>query len=94
MVKPGTICVVLSLDLSYMWHLHQLDFKIAFMHGTIAKIVYMHQPPCFVDPSWTDYVALVKCSLSSLKQAHRAWYQDFASIIAQIGFVNNSCDLS
>ncbi|GJY78084.1 ribonuclease H-like domain-containing protein [Tanacetum coccineum] len=33
-VKPGTIQTVLSLAISRHWHVHQLDIKNAFLHGT------------------------------------------------------------
>ncbi|GJS43663.1 ribonuclease H-like domain-containing protein [Tanacetum coccineum] len=32
-VKPATIRTVLSLATSRHWHVHQLDFKNAFLHG-------------------------------------------------------------
>lgn len=34
MVKPGTIRTVLTLALSRVWPVHQLDGKNAFLHGT------------------------------------------------------------
>ncbi|XP_056685530.1 uncharacterized mitochondrial protein AtMg00810-like [Spinacia oleracea] len=36
-VKPATICTVLSIALSKGWCLHQLDVKNAFLHGTLAE---------------------------------------------------------
>nr|GFB83071.1 ribonuclease H-like domain-containing protein [Tanacetum cinerariifolium] len=44
-VKPDTIQTVLSLALSLHWSVHQVDVKNAFLHGDLAKTVYMHQPP-------------------------------------------------
>nr|GEU70300.1 uncharacterized mitochondrial protein AtMg00810-like [Tanacetum cinerariifolium] len=41
-VKPTTICTVLSLALSHNWRIHQLDVKNAFLNGDLSKIVYMH----------------------------------------------------
>ncbi|GJU33320.1 ribonuclease H-like domain-containing protein [Tanacetum coccineum] len=48
-VKPATIRTVLSLAVSQTWPIHQLDVKNAFLNGDLSKIVYMHQPPGFVD---------------------------------------------
>ncbi|GKA51408.1 ribonuclease H-like domain-containing protein, partial [Tanacetum coccineum] len=60
-VKLTTIRTVLSLAASRHWHVHQLDVNNAFLHGTLSKTVYMHQPPGFQDPRRHDHV------LNSLK---------------------------
>nr|GEU84220.1 ribonuclease H-like domain-containing protein [Tanacetum cinerariifolium] len=48
-VKPATIRMALSLVLSRKWPIHQLDVKNSFLNGDLSEIVYMHQPPGFVD---------------------------------------------
>nr|GEV54533.1 ribonuclease H-like domain-containing protein [Tanacetum cinerariifolium] len=68
-VKPGTIRTVLSLALSRHWPIHHLDVKNSFLHGDLAKTVYMHQPPGFWDPAHPDHVCLLQRSLYGLKQA-------------------------
>ncbi|GJR51224.1 ribonuclease H-like domain-containing protein [Tanacetum coccineum] len=54
-VKPTTIRIVLSIDVSRNWPIHQLDVKNAFLHGHLSKTIYMHQPSGFVDPHILDY---------------------------------------
>jgi hypothetical protein len=39
-VKPATICTVLSLVVSNDWPIHQLDVKSAFLHGTLSETIY------------------------------------------------------
>ena len=71
-VKPATIRAVLSIALSNSWQIHQLDVKNASLHGNLNETVYMHQPMDFRDPTYPDYVCLLKKSLYGLKQAPRA----------------------
>ncbi|GJU84109.1 DNA helicase, partial [Tanacetum coccineum] len=70
-VKPATICTVLSLAVSCDWPIHQLDVKNAFLHGQLSETVYIHQPLGFVDSSHPDYVCHLQLSLYRLKQAPR-----------------------
>ncbi|GJU55217.1 ribonuclease H-like domain-containing protein [Tanacetum coccineum] len=93
-VKPATIHIVLSLALSRDWPVHQLDVNNAFLHGSLSKIVYMHQPPGFNDLDHPDYVCLLQRSFYGLKQAPRAWYQCFTSYVTRVGFHHSKSDSS
>ncbi|GKE15700.1 ribonuclease H-like domain-containing protein [Tanacetum coccineum] len=66
-VKPGTIRTVLSLAASRHCPIHQLDVKIAFLHGDLSEMVYMYQPPGFRDSVHPDYK---KYAVEILKRAH------------------------
>ncbi|GJY44910.1 ribonuclease H-like domain-containing protein [Tanacetum coccineum] len=83
-VKPATIRTILSLAVSRDWPIHQLDVKNDFLHGHLSEIVYMHQPPGFVDPNKPNYVCHLQRSLYGLKQAPRAWFQRFASYATRV----------
>jgi hypothetical protein len=39
-VKPVTVCTVLSLALSQDWPIHQLDVKNHFLHGMLTGTAY------------------------------------------------------
>jgi hypothetical protein len=70
-VKPATVCTVLSIAVSRDWPIQQLDMKNAFLHGTLTETVYCSQPTGFVDPAHPDLVCRMKKSLYGLKQAPR-----------------------
>jgi len=93
-VKPVTICTVISIVISQSWTIHQLDVKNAFLHDYLNEKVYMHQPMGFCDKSRPNHVCLLKKSLYGLKQAPRAWYQRFAYFVATIGFSHNKSNHS
>jgi hypothetical protein len=78
--------IVLSLVVSSSWPIHQLDVKNTFLHGTFNETVYCQQPSGFENLSSPDLVCLLHISLYGLKQAHRAWFHCFATIIQTLGF--------
>jgi histone deacetylase 1/2 len=89
-VKPATVCTVLSLALERSWPVHQLDVKNAFLHGTLTETVYYSQPTGFVDSSRPDFICRLNKSLYGLKQAPRAWYSRFATSLQTLGFTEGS----
>ncbi|KAJ9548514.1 hypothetical protein OSB04_021057 [Centaurea solstitialis] len=93
-VKSTTIRVVLSLVITQQWSLRQLDVQNAFLHGTLNEIVYMEQPPGFVDPQRPDHVCLLHKSIYGLKQAPRAWFQRLSMALFSIGFKGSKTDPS
>ncbi|GJR83277.1 ribonuclease H-like domain-containing protein [Tanacetum coccineum] len=93
-VKPATICMVLSLAMSCKWQIHQLDVKNAFLNGDLFETVNMHQPPSFVDSWYPNHVCHLQRSLYGLKQASRAWFHYFAGYATRAGFYHSRCDSS
>lgn len=92
-VKPITICTVLSLATSKSWTIKQLDVKNVFLHGDLNEIVFMHQPPGFIDPTRPNHVRRLKHSLYGLKQASRGNTCFSTSILAH-GFKSSICNTS
>ncbi|GJY44180.1 ribonuclease H-like domain-containing protein [Tanacetum coccineum] len=60
----------------------------------LSKTVYMHQPPGFVDNRYPHHVCLLHRFLYALKQAPRAWVQQFTGYATRAGFYHSRCDSS
>ncbi|RVX16422.1 Retrovirus-related Pol polyprotein from transposon RE1 [Vitis vinifera] len=93
-VKPTTICVVLSLALSENWSIRQLDVHNAFLNGDLSEQVFMTQPPGFVDPFKPNFVCKLTKALYGLKQAPRAWFTKLSSALVKWGFSMSQADTS
>ena len=63
-----------------------MDVKSAFLNGFIDEVVYVHQPPEFEDPRFSNHVYRLKKSLYGLKQAPRAWYERLWDFLIMQGF--------
>jgi hypothetical protein len=93
-VKPATICMVLTTVVSHDWPIQQLDVKNAFLHGTLFETVFCCQPTGFTDPAHPDLVCRLRKSLYGLKQALWAWYNQFATYLTTLGFIEAKSDNS
>lgn len=53
-VKPATICVIITLTLTNKWELQQIDVNNTFLNGSLQEDIYMSQPHIFEnqDPSF------------------------------------------
>jgi hypothetical protein len=85
-VKPATICLVLSLTISRGWHTSKIDISNAFLHGFLDDTAYVQQPLGFQDASRPDYVCKLHKSIYGLKQSPRAWYSRLSEHLYQLGF--------
>lgn len=68
-VKPTTICLVLSFAPMSKWIIKQLDVQKAFLHDILHEEVYIDQLPGFLDPSSPTHVCKLQKLLCGLKQA-------------------------
>ncbi|GKB17867.1 ribonuclease H-like domain-containing protein [Tanacetum coccineum] len=93
-VKLVTIRTVFSLVVSRKWPIHQLNVKNDFLNGDLSEIVYMHQPPDFVNARFPNHVFRLQRSLYGLKQAPRTWFQRFVSYATWARFYHSRCDSS
>jgi hypothetical protein len=69
------IRILLAYACAHNIKLYQMDVKSAFLNGKISELVYVEQPPGFVDPKRPNHVFKLSKALYGLKQAPRAWYE-------------------
>ncbi|VVA33685.1 PREDICTED: Retrovirus-related Pol poly from [Prunus dulcis] len=93
-VKPTTICTILSLALSHNWPLQQLDVRNAFLNGFLLEEVYMKQPPGFANPLRPNHVCKLHKELYGLKQAPLARFQRLTSYLIRQKFFHRHSDAS
>ena len=72
------------------WPLYQMDVKNVFLNGDLHEEVYMQPPPSY--PHLGSQVCRLRCALYDLKQAPRAWFENFTSVVGQQGFTSSLYD--
>ncbi|GKC15501.1 retrotransposon protein, putative, ty1-copia subclass [Tanacetum coccineum] len=68
---------------------NKLDVMTTFLHGNLEEVIYMRQPPGYVQG---DKVCLLKKSIYGLKQSPRQWYKRFDEYMLSNGFKRSSYD--
>src|SRR5205807_10495289 len=84
--------LLLALAALEDWEIHQMDVKSAFFHGLLDKEIYMEQPKGFIAPDQESKVCLLKKAIYGLKQASRAWNQQFHGVLSDLGFTRTHSD--
>ncbi|XP_022153882.1 uncharacterized protein LOC111021295 [Momordica charantia] len=67
--------------MSHNWVLRQLDSTNSFLNGTLYEIVYMAQPPGYVDARFPNYVCQLRKAIYGLKQAPQVWNDTLKSVL-------------
>ena len=62
-----------------------MDVKNAFLNGDLSEKVYMQPPPDLSIES--NKVCHLQRALYGFKQALRAWFAKFSSIISRLGYM-------
>ncbi|GJU31790.1 putative ribonuclease H-like domain-containing protein [Tanacetum coccineum] len=78
---------------SYMGFIvYQMDVKSAFLYGKIDEVVYVSQPPGFLDPKYPQKVYKVVKALYGLHQAPRASYATLSTFLLKNGYRRGTID--
>jgi hypothetical protein len=84
--------LLLALAALEDWEIHQLDVKSAFLNGVLEEEIYMEQPEGFIMAGQEDKVCRLKKAIYGLKQASRAWNQQFHGVLIELGFTRIYAD--
>ena len=71
---------------------YQLDVKSAFLCGKVKELVYVVQPPGFVNPKHSNMCYRLDKALYGLHQAPRAWYETLSTYLLENGFRRGRTD--
>jgi hypothetical protein len=93
-VKPITICIVLTIVVTQHWVIHQFDVSNAFLHGVIKEDAYMLQPLDFTHPNVPNALCKVHKALYGLKQVPRAWFNRLCSDLMELHFKGSKSNSS
>jgi transposase InsO family protein len=89
--KYATLRALLALCAAHNLELHQLDIKTAFLNGELEEMVYIEQPPGYMEGDGT-LVCRLNRALYGLRQAPRAWHLKLKNELEHIGFTSSSAD--
>jgi hypothetical protein len=92
-INKLSLCYILSLTAKHDLEIHQINFKNAFLNGSLNEEIYMHQPPSFKVPGKEGHVWWLKKALYGLKQAGLQWYKVTKALFKELGLVASDYDL-
>jgi hypothetical protein len=81
---------LLAIAAVHQWPLFQMDVKNVFLNGDLTEEVYMQTPPGY--SNCPDKACFLRRALYVLKQAPRAWFAKFSSIVHQFSFSSSPLD--
>jgi len=80
-VRPETLRILFVISARRRYNIHQMDFKTAFLNGTLNIAVYVQQAEGFVDSKHPKFVYLLNKALYGLKQSSREWYVTLRDVL-------------
>ena len=81
--------MLLALAALEDWHIHQMDFKSAFLNSLLDKEIYMEQPQGFVTPGSETQVCRL---LKAIYGASHTWNLQFHGVLTALGFKRTFTD--
>lgn len=89
-----TVRLLIALAAQSGWSVHHLDVKSAFLNGDLEEVVYVTQPPGFVESGKECKVLRLRKALYGLRQAPRAWNIKLDHSLLSLGFIRSPVEHS
>ncbi|CAI7907942.1 unnamed protein product [Closterium sp. NIES-54] len=92
--KMTTLRVFLHVDAQRGYELHSLDFRTAFLQGSLQEEIWLRRPPGFTGsfPAGTQWS--LRRPVYGLCQAPREWHDTLRTTLAALGFTPSTADPS
>ncbi|CAI7748927.1 unnamed protein product [Closterium sp. NIES-53] len=92
--KMTTLRVLLHIAAQRDYELHSLDFRTAFLQGSIHEEIWLRRPPGFTGsfPAGTQWS--LRRAVYVLRQAPREWHDTLRTTLAALGFAPSTADPS
>ncbi|CAI7907048.1 unnamed protein product, partial [Closterium sp. NIES-53] len=92
--KMTTLRVLLHVAAQRDYELHSLDFRTAFLQGSLHEDIWLRHPPGFTRsfPSGTQWS--LRRPVYGLRQAPREWHDTLRTTLASLGFAPSTADPS
>ncbi|KAL4353691.1 hypothetical protein GQ457_06G010260 [Hibiscus cannabinus] len=91
-VKPVTVRTILTLAITKIWALRQIDVNNAFLNGDLHEEVYMVQPPRYEHGDKHRFMCKWNKAIYGIKQAPRAWFEKLREYLISAGFCLSKSD--
>ncbi|CAI5943366.1 unnamed protein product, partial [Closterium sp. NIES-65] len=92
--KMTTLRVLLHIAAQRDYELHSLDFRTAFLQGSLHEEIWLRHPPGFTGsfPPGTKWS--LRRPVYDLRQAPREWHDTLRTTLAALGFTPSTADPS
>ena len=90
-LRPSTFMFLLNMIVRSFYHPGSLDFKSAFLKGTLKKEIFIKPMPSIEMPDGTNVLQLIK-SLYGLVQSPARWYDTMCTYLAKCGYFPSKVD--
>ena len=95
-VRIQTLRIIMSLAMTYGWHLMHCNIRTAYLYGEMDTEAYLEQPEgfkkCIEGIDSKDVVMKLKKSIYGLHQAGRNWYETLAKHLISNGMIQSRND--
>lgn len=85
-IRYETIRMLFAIAAEKQLFVHQVDIANAYLNSKLHEIVYMKQPPNFIDKHHPNKVLKLQKALYGLKQSGRVWNNTLDDVLKNMGF--------